>query len=383
MQYEYRSRCPGLSSALDIGEERFRSLFDPKVKTPPSRKQRERVGHPVTTYCTVNTAEPVVPPALAPIVVWPAALQVARPPTLGAFAIVATLAEDELQWLFSVRSCVLLSLKVPVAANCCVLPALHVGVAGVTASETSVPVPTVSVVVPLTPDEEAVMVTLPLFLPWAMPVCRIETRFGFDDLHDTLLRLVAVLPSLKVPVAVNFTDVPFSMREFAGVIEIDTRRSGDTVSVVEPLTEPKAACRVVVPLATLEARPWALMVATEADEEDQKTDPVMSCVLESLKVPIAANWRVVSGAMVEFAGVTAIETSVAALTVSDPVPLTLPEVAVMVAVPVPTPDATPFASMLATPVAEDDQVTFCNNCVLPSSKVPVAVNCCVVPATID
>jgi hypothetical protein len=47
----------------------------------------------------------------------PAAMQFACPATLGAFAIVATGAEDELQWLLRVMSCVLPSLNVPVATN--------------------------------------------------------------------------------------------------------------------------------------------------------------------------------------------------------------------------------------------------------------------------
>jgi len=80
-------------------------------------------------------------------------------------AIVATLADDELQWLFSVMSCELPSLNVPTAANCCVLPGLHVAVAREIASEDSVPVPTVSVVVPATPEAEAVIVTEPPFFP--------------------------------------------------------------------------------------------------------------------------------------------------------------------------------------------------------------------------
>ncbi len=78
---------------------------------------------------------------------------------------VATLAADELQWLFNVISCVLASLKVPVAMNGCVLPAAAVGATGLTARETSVPVPTVSVVLPFIPEADAVMVTVPPFLP--------------------------------------------------------------------------------------------------------------------------------------------------------------------------------------------------------------------------
>ena len=48
-------------------------------------------------YCTLSTAEPVIPPELAPMVLVPVAIQFANPATLGAFAIVAIGAEDELQ----------------------------------------------------------------------------------------------------------------------------------------------------------------------------------------------------------------------------------------------------------------------------------------------
>jgi hypothetical protein len=117
------------------------------------------------TYCTVSIADPVTPPELASMVLVPAAMQFARPATLGALATVATGAEDELQWLFRVMSCVLASLNVPVATKDCVPPAVAVTVAGVTASETSVPVPTVKVVLPVTPEEEAEIVTVPPFFP--------------------------------------------------------------------------------------------------------------------------------------------------------------------------------------------------------------------------
>jgi hypothetical protein len=116
-------------------------------------------------YCTVNVAEFVIPPEFPPIVAVPEPLAVANPPTLGAFAIVATLAEEELQCVVNVISCVVPSLKEPVAVNCCVLPTVTLGVAGVIASETNVPVPTVNVAVPVRPDAVARMVTVPLFLP--------------------------------------------------------------------------------------------------------------------------------------------------------------------------------------------------------------------------
>ena len=59
-----------------------------------------------------------------------------------------------------------------------------------------------------------------------------------------------------------------------------------------------------------------------------------------------------------------------------------PDVAVIVTVPVPTPAAMPFTSTVATEFAEELQVTEVSNCVLPSSKLPTAVNCWLVPAAI-
>jgi hypothetical protein len=116
--------------------------------------------------------EDVTPPELAPIALLPVALVVANPETLGALATVATLADDELQCVVSVMSCVVPSLNDPVAVNCCVLPRVTVGFSGVTAMELSVPVPTVRVVVPVTPAALAETVTLPPFLPCAKPEAR-------------------------------------------------------------------------------------------------------------------------------------------------------------------------------------------------------------------
>ncbi len=144
---------------------------------------------------------------------------------------------------------------------------------------------------------------------------------------------------------------------------------------MDPLIVPKAALIVVLPLATLDARPEALMVAAAGVEEVQTTDAEMSCVLLSLKAPMAVNCFVELVGIVEFAGVTAMDTKVAAVTVKDAVPLTNPDVAVIVVVPVPTLVASPVVSMVATELEEEDQANEVKSCVLPSSKLPTAVNC--------
>lgn len=280
-------------------------------------------------------------------------------------------------------SCVVPSLNVPVAKNCSVLPRVTVGFAGVTAIELSVPVPTVTVVVPVTPEALAETVTLPPFFPCTRPDARTWAMFGLEDFQVKPLKFEDVLPSLNLPVAVSFSDVPFAMRGLAGVMVIETRCAVETVRPVSPLTEPTDAIIVVVPVARLLATPWLLMVTAAGLDEAHSAVAVTSWVLLSLKVPVAVNCLLVPTAMLEFAGVTAIETNVAAVTVSVALPLTSPEAAEMVATPAPTPLANPEESTEAVPVAVDDQVTDVSNCVLPSSKVPVAVNCWSVPCAMD
>lgn len=63
------------------------------------------------------------------------------------------------------------------------------------------------------------------------------------------------------------------------------------------------------------------------------------------------------------------------------VPLTPAEAAVMVVAPVPVLVASPRLLMIATPVTEELQATELEmSCVVASSKVPVAANCCVRPS---
>ena len=125
----------------------------------------------------------------------PEAFVVASPAWMGAFAIVATDELVELQCEFIVTSCMVPSLNVPVAVNCCVEPVDTEGFTGLTAVLTSVPVPTVSVVVPVTPNAVAEMVTLPAFFPCTIPDDRTFANCGFDDFQLTFVK-VAVLPSV-------------------------------------------------------------------------------------------------------------------------------------------------------------------------------------------
>jgi hypothetical protein len=164
---------------------------------------------------------------------------------------------------------------------------------------------------------------------------------------------------------------------------IETSFTLETVRAVEPLIEPRTAVMVLVPAATLVACPLLLIVATIGFEELHRTDAVMSCVELSLNVPVAVNCFVLPMGMVELLGVTAMETMLAAVTVSDAVPVTLPEVALMLVLPVAAETATPTVSTVAIVEEPEDQVTEVKSCVLPSSKVPTAVNAWLVPSAIE
>lgn len=152
---------------------------------------------------------------------------------------------------------------------------------------------------------------------------------------------------------------------------------------VDPLNEPAVAVIVVLPVATPVARPLFAIVTTDGEDELHNTVPETSCVLPSLNDPVATSCFVVPAGMLEFAGVTAIDTRVAPVTVSVAAPLTEPEAAVIVVVPVPKPEAKPELLTLATALADEFQATAVNSCVLPSSNNPVAVNCSTVPCAID
>lgn len=165
----------------------------------------------------------------------------------------------------------------------------------------------------------------------------------------------------------------------AGITVIELRVGAITLSVVEPLTAPEAAIMVLLPVETDVANPAALIVATVFVAEVQVTELVRFWMLPSLKVPVAVNCCAVPLTIVGSAGVTAIELSFG-VTVSLVDPFTDPEVAVIVLFPGATPVTKPLALTVANAVDEEVQVAeFVKFCVLPSLKVPVAVNCCVVP----
>jgi hypothetical protein len=178
------------------------------------------------------------------------------------------------------------------------------------------------------------------------------------------------------------------MLGFTGAITMAVSVAGVTVTTVEPEMLPDAALMVAVPTVRAAAAPFVpavlLTVATAALDELQVAEAVRSWVELSEYIAVAVNWRPDPLAMLGFAGVTERETSVAGVTVRVVVPDTVPDDAVIVAVPVAAAVAEPLepAALLiaATVVLDELQVTEAvTSCVELSEKVPVAVNCWLVP----
>ena len=155
-----------------------------------------------------------------------------------------------------------------------------------------------------------------------------------------------VVASVKTPVAVNSCVVPFAMLGSGGVTSMESRVADVTVSVVVPVSAPKAAVIVVEPTATALARPWEPMafeiVAIPGSEDDHVADAVRSWVVESVKSPVAVNCCVVPFAMDGAGGSTAIETRLASVIVTGAAPAIFPSWAVMVVEPAMRPLTVPF-----------------------------------------
>ena len=144
-------------------------------------------------------------------------------------------------------------------------------------------------------------------------------------------------------------------------MEIETRLAEFTVSEVLPVTEPNVAEILVLPTFLAVARPLTVIEAIPTDEDCHLATPVTSCVVPSENVATALYCCVSPRGSAALAGVTAIETTVAEVTVSTAVAEIEPEAAVMVVLPAATPCANPLVGIelltVPTPVFEEVQAT--------------------------
>src|SRR5215469_2081105 len=167
------------------------------------------------------------------------------------------------------------------------------------------------------------------------------------------------------------------MDVFAAVIVIDCRVAAVTVNaIVFDVTPLWVAVMLLEPSPAPVARPLVLIVAAAVFDDIQLAEFVRFCVVPSVKVPVAVNWLVVPFAIEVLVAVIVIDCKVAAVTVSAMVFDVIPFwVAVILLEPTPAPVARPLVLIVAAAVLEEFQFAeLVRFCVVPSVKVPVAVN---------
>lgn len=97
-----------------------------------------------------------------------------------------------------------------------------------------------------------------------------------DDVQVTRLVITWVLPSLKVPVATQFAEVPGASRTLAGVTEIEERVAELTCNGEKPATPLKVAEMLAVPGPTAVAVLPGPRAATASLSEVHVESPVMT-----------------------------------------------------------------------------------------------------------
>src|ERR1700733_4273919 len=190
---------------------------------------------------------------------------------------------------------------------------------------------------------------------------------GFAKLHDTLVVMFWVVPSLNFASAFNCSCAPTARTEFAGATEKDTRTGGPTCNWLVALIAPEVAVTVTVPNASPVATPTLLKLRTVGLEEAHCTELVRSRALPSLYVPVAEScWFSPSGIDTPL-GLMEIDLSVGASTVTVSIALTVSETAVIVAAPSAFPVARPFVLTATMPPGIALQATEADiSCVLAS-----------------
>jgi len=271
-----------------------------------------------------------MPDLVALIVVVPARAAVASPLLEYPLLTNAMFLFEEVHFTDLVKSCVTPPVKDPVAVNCCFELTEMLGLTGVTTIACSVALITVSVVLPVMAPNLAVIVEEPRLTPVARPeefdALLITTTAVFEELHVTCSVRSCTEVSENIPVAVNCWLNFRPIVALEGVTTMDCNVADVTVrlALLETML-PAVACTVVDPTAVDIAKPLVsppalLMTATERDVELQVTESLMSRVELSLYVPIALYCWDVPRAMLEVAGVMAIDISVADVTVSVALP---------------------------------------------------------------
>jgi hypothetical protein len=263
---------------------------------------------------TVTAAEPEMEPTDA--------LTVALPTTIGnktPLAFTVRMAGLELVHVAeAVRSCVLPSLKTPVAVRPEVNPNDRLNEAGVMLMDLRTAAVTVRFAEPATPFTVAETVVLPearaVNCPAVPNVLLTLASRGLATLHCADAVTSCVLPSVKAAVAVKFASCPMAMVADAGVRDTETTCAGVTLMSRVAETLPLVPVMLASPATSALTKPLELTFATLGRDELQFNVEVTFCVLPSLNVAVAVSCWLVPTARLRVDGLIAMLESVAAVT---------------------------------------------------------------------
>jgi phage terminase large subunit-like protein len=267
----------------------------------------------VTVAVTVIVAVPFFPSLVAVSVALPAATAVTRPladTVATAGALLAQVTTRPVKTL-PAESFV-------VAASCTVPPIWRLAEFGLTATDATGGIVTVTVAVPLFPPLVAVSVAVPAATPVTNPLPFTLATPG-ALLAQVTTRPVSTLPAESVAVAVSCTVPPTRILGAAGVTA--TAATGMIVTVIEavPLLPSLVAVSVALPAATPVTSPLAETLATPGALLAHVTRrPVKALPFASLGV--AVNWAVCPMRTVAAAGLTATDATGTTVTVMAAVP---------------------------------------------------------------
>ena len=233
---------------------------------------------------------------------------------------------------------------------------------------------TVIVFVALTLPDAAVMTAEPTATPVTTPdPLTVAMPVAFDD-HVIVAAMA--LPFWSFGAAVSGRVEP-TTTEAAPLRVIVVSARGTTVTVTVPLTLPDVAVMTAVPAATPVTSPLPLTVATPVAFDDHATVATMALPFWSLGDAVSCSVAATT-TLVPPATVMVVSAS-SAVTVTVVVVLTLPDDAVITAVPGATPVTMPLELTVAMFVAPDDQLTVAEMA-LPLWSLGLATSASVAPA---
>src|SRR5439155_531641 len=263
------------------------------------------------------------------------------------------------------------------ALSCVVAPTKTFAVAGLTVTEATGTLDTVTAAVPLCPSLVAVIVAAPAATPVTSPVEDTVATAGVPDAQVTD-RPESTLPAASFRVVVSCTVAPTSTTAVAGLTVTDATGTIATVTLAVPLFPSLVAVIVADPAATPVTSPAADTVAIAVFELVHATARPVS-TFPAASFSVALSCVVAPTKIFAAAGLTVTEATGTIATVTIAVPLFPSLVAVIVTAPTAPPVTSPLADTVAIAGFKLAQVITRPLSTFPAASLRVAVSCTVPP----